>query len=115
MVPARRSIEHGNRLGFAVTSLLYVPLLESMARAHAHSSTVMCDALWSLPSLRRGVKLGWRACRAGRADVWPVEVTRALLQAGADLNVLATPAAHPWQPHEPRGGGAGLVEAGATE
>jgi hypothetical protein len=29
-----------------------------MAHAHAHSSTVMYDALQSLPPLRRGVKLG---------------------------------------------------------
>jgi hypothetical protein len=36
-------------------------LLESMAHTHAHSSTVMWDALSSLPPLRRGVKLGWRA------------------------------------------------------
>jgi hypothetical protein len=49
--------------GFAVTSSLDVspPLLKSMARAHAHSSTVMWDALSSLPPLRRGVQLGWRA------------------------------------------------------
>jgi hypothetical protein len=33
-----------------------------MARAHAHSSTMIRDALSSLPPLRQGVKLGWRAC-----------------------------------------------------
>ena len=32
-----------------------------MAHTHAHSSPVMWDALSSLPPLRRGVKLGWRA------------------------------------------------------
>ena len=37
-------------------------ICESMAGAHAHSSTVMGDVLSSLPPLRRGVKLGWRAC-----------------------------------------------------
>ena len=39
-----------------------------MARAHAHSSTVIWDALSSLTPLRRGVKLGWRAC-CGPASV----------------------------------------------
>jgi hypothetical protein len=39
-----------------------------MARAHAHSPTVMFDALSFLPPLRRGVKLGWRAC-CGLASV----------------------------------------------
>ena len=37
-------------------------ICESMAGAHAHSSTVMGDVLSSLPPLRRGVQLGWRAC-----------------------------------------------------
>jgi hypothetical protein len=35
-------------LGFAVTSLFTSPLLVAMARAHAHSSTVMWDTLSSL-------------------------------------------------------------------
>jgi hypothetical protein len=39
-----------------------------MADTHAHSSTVVWDALSSLPPLRRGVKLGWRAC-CGLASV----------------------------------------------
>ena len=34
-------ILNGNRLGFAATSLFTPPLLESMARAHAHSSIAM--------------------------------------------------------------------------
>ena len=32
------------------------------AHVHAHSSTVMWDALSSLHPLRRGAKLDWRAC-----------------------------------------------------
>jgi hypothetical protein len=59
-VPARRSIER-QPLRVCRTSL-YVPLLESMARTHAHSSTVTWDALSSLLPLRWGVKVGWRAC-----------------------------------------------------
>jgi hypothetical protein len=46
-------------LGFAVTSIC-TPRSPagSLARAHAHSSTVRWDSLSSLPPLRRGVKLG---------------------------------------------------------
>ena len=40
----------------------YISLLESMARAH--SSTVMWDALSSLPPLRLGVKLVWGLLQA---------------------------------------------------
>ena len=55
---ARRSVERGNRLGFPVTS----PNRIHGRCTCAHSSTVMGDVLSSLPPLRRGVKLGWRAC-----------------------------------------------------
>jgi hypothetical protein len=66
-VPSETGCRNGNRLGFAVTSLSAPPLLEYMARAHAHSSTVIRDALLTLPP-RRSVKLGWRAC-SGPASV----------------------------------------------
>jgi hypothetical protein len=37
-----------------------------MALAHAHSFTVMWDALLSLSPLCWGVELGWRACAGSR-------------------------------------------------
>jgi hypothetical protein len=71
--------------------------MEPTINAH----TALCDARWSLPPLRRGVKLGWRACRTGAATFgqWRSHgrCCRLVLTSAA----LTTPVAHPWQPHEP--------------
>jgi hypothetical protein len=56
--------------------------------------TALCDARSSLPPLRRGVKLGWRACRAGAATfgLWRSHgrCCRLVLTSAA----LTTPTAH---------------------
>jgi hypothetical protein len=54
----QRDGELAPTLGVCSIVSLSVLLLESMAHAHAHSSTVVWDALSSLPSLRRGMNLG---------------------------------------------------------
>jgi hypothetical protein len=59
------------------------PWLESMLRAHGHSSTAVLDALSSLPPLRRGVKLGWKSLlRVGSAPCAPSTRLQELVQLG---------------------------------
>jgi hypothetical protein len=61
----REGVLNDNSIGFAVTPLCTVPLLGPLARAHAHSSVVMWDALSSLPPQRRVSDLA----RCGLASV----------------------------------------------